>query len=331
MGRNGEADLSKSANMHYRSLADLAAAINRGLPRIPHDIDIVVGIPRSGLVAATSVALKLERPLADLWGYAEDRRLRHGHNRAPAAYPAPQPAGDHVLLVDDSIETGRTLAEARKALAAMERPPRRVTTLIAFAGEEAAGKADIVCESVPAPRAFEWSLLHSPLLARCCVDIDGVLCCDPTTDDNDDGPRYLGFLASAPPLMVPTRPIGTLVTARLEKYRPQTEAWLARYGVRYEKLEMLDLPSQAERLRLNAHARHKAEVYRRSGRELFIESSASQAAEIALLAGMPVVCSTDGSFFPPPDRAALLRNTIARLPPIAWPLRQARRILRRFF
>jgi uncharacterized HAD superfamily protein/adenine/guanine phosphoribosyltransferase-like PRPP-binding protein len=285
--------------IHYRSLADLAAAINRSLACIPPDIDLVVGVPRSGMIAATAVAVKLERPLADLWGYAEGRLLRHGNYRSPGTERADHAGRQHILLVDDSIRTGRTLAEACALLTRMQPPPARITTFVAFASEEAAKDVDVVCEHVPAPRLFEWSMLHDPDLARCCVDIDGVLCCDPTAEENDDGPRYLGFLDGARPLMLPSQPIGTLVTARLEKYRRPTEAWLARNGVRYQKLEMLDLPSAEMRLRRGIHGRFKAEVYRRSGRELFIESDPAQAAEIAARSGLPVVCASDGTFVSP--------------------------------
>lgn len=298
--------------IHYRSLSDLATAINRCLARIPPDVDVVVGVPRGGLVAAASIALKLERPLADVWGYAAGHRLRCGHHRSAADTRG---GNEHVLLVDDSIATGRTLAEARAALAAMDVPPARITTLVAFAGDDASDGVDLVCETVPAPRLFEWSMLHDAGLARCCVDIDGVLCCDPTVDENDDGPRYLGFLEAARPLMLPSRPIGTLVTARLEKYRTQTEAWLARHGVQYERLEMLDLPSKEARLRHGAHASFKAAAYRRSGREFFIESDPAQAAEIAARSGLPVVCASDGRLFPgstPGQRLALASRRLRR-------------------
>ena len=49
--------------MNYRSVADLNDDVIAGLPLIPADVELVVGIPRSGLLAGTLVALALNVPL----------------------------------------------------------------------------------------------------------------------------------------------------------------------------------------------------------------------------------------------------------------------------
>ena len=38
--------------MNYRSLADMYDAITMGLGRLPDNIDLIVGVPRSGLIPA---------------------------------------------------------------------------------------------------------------------------------------------------------------------------------------------------------------------------------------------------------------------------------------
>ena len=53
--------------------------------------------------------------------------------------------------------------------------------------------------------------MHHLWLASACVDIDGVLCIDPTAEENDDGPRYREFLSCAKPLYLPTVPVGALL------------------------------------------------------------------------------------------------------------------------
>lgn len=129
-------------------------------------------------------------------------------------------------------------------------------------------------------------------MARACLDIDGVLCLDPTKDENDDGARYEAFLSSARPHLVPTVPVGTLVTSRLEKYRSQTEDWLGRNGVEFGELRMLDLPNAEERRRQRIHGSFKAEVY--AGKRdaiLFIESDEHQAQKISQLSGKAVICT----------------------------------------
>ena len=67
---------------------------------------------------------------------------------------------------------------------------------------------------------FEWNYLHHDGYSHlCCYDIDGVLCEDPTDEENDDGDRYKNFILNAPLRFKPFAPIGFLVSSRLEKYR----------------------------------------------------------------------------------------------------------------
>ena len=64
--------------MNYRSLADINAAIINGMTRMPQPIDVVVGIPRSGLLPANLLCLALNIPLADLDGFCAGRVLSMG-------------------------------------------------------------------------------------------------------------------------------------------------------------------------------------------------------------------------------------------------------------
>ena len=52
--------------MKFITLADMASTIRRNLHRIPHDVDFVIGIPRSGIIAASIIAEYLNVPLIDI-------------------------------------------------------------------------------------------------------------------------------------------------------------------------------------------------------------------------------------------------------------------------
>ncbi len=104
----------------------------------------------------------------------------------------------------------------------------------------------------------------------------------------------------------------------MEKYRALTEAWLAKNGIQYDQLIMLDLPSMAERRRLGAHGSFKADFYRKSDAILFIESEHPQALKITELSGKPVLCvETHMVSFPDtlslPALGQAARNLPARL------------------
>ena len=175
------------------------------------------------------------------------------------------------------------------------------------------GLVDLHREVVPMPRFFEWNLMHHRNLEQCCMDIDGVLCADPSQEENDDGPEYRRFLQNALPFMIPSARVGWLVTCQLEKYRALTEQWLARQRVQYTKLVMLNLKSKEERVAANCHARFKADVYKRTEATLFIESSMAQAIEIARIAGKPVCCTETHELIQP-ERLAQLRVFATSLP-----------------
>lgn len=149
---------------------------------------------------------------------------------------------------------------------------------------------DIYFEVCEQPRMFEWNYMHHWALEYCCMDIDGVICENPTYLQNDDGKRYLKFLENAVPKFIPTQKVGRFVSARLEKYRPQTEAWIKKHGIEYNELFLLDGMSAQERGLLNAHAVYKANVYKNCDAIMFFESDYGQALEICKLSGKPVFC-----------------------------------------
>jgi uncharacterized HAD superfamily protein/hypoxanthine phosphoribosyltransferase len=274
--------------MNYRSIRDLNTAIVQNMHRLPRDLDLIVGVPRSGLLAANLFALLGNVHLTDLDSYLDGRVYSAGTTKTHSLRQAGL-GSRRVLVLDDSINSGASMQTVRERVAAAGLGDRVIFAAV-FGNNAHHPECDLVLEVVPQPRIFQWNFMHHVALAHACVDIDGVLCHDPAEAENDDGTAYVEFLTSARPLYAMTRPIGALVTSRLEKYRPQTEAWLSRMGVRYRELVMLDLPSKAERQRMGVHGSFKAEFYRQSPFDLFIESENGQAQTIARLSGKPVLC-----------------------------------------
>lgn len=269
----------------------MSRAILYGLREIPEDIDLIVGIPRSGLLAALLFSLYLNKPITDLEGLLEGRLLATGKRPLRDGGNDPIASARRILVVDDCISQGAEMAKARAKLEKAGLANKSIL-LSVYSFPEKSQKADIVLEVVPRPMVFQWSCMHSPNIQSFCVDIDGILCADPIEMEDDDGRRYRNFLKNAKPLFTPVHEIGWLVTCRLEKYRAETEDWLARHGVRYQKLVMMDYEDLAAREEDRRHAEYKAEVYVQSGKELFIESNAGLAERIAELTGRPVLSFT---------------------------------------
>jgi len=287
--------------MNYRSIGDLSLLISKNLHKVPHDVELVVGIPRSGMLVASIIALKWNLPLTDLASFLGNQPLKKGSSRSyKMNHLLHAQDARRILLVDDSISSGAAMDEARQQLDAYVAGGGHVTTLVAYAEAKTRQRVDVHFETLAQPRMFEWNLMHHPRLAEACLDIDGVLCVDPTMEQNDDGPRYLDFVSTAAPLVLPTIKVKHIVTSRLEKYRPQTEAWLRQHGVQYEQLHMLDLPTAEERRRLNMHHKFKARIYAADpAATLFVESERRQAIEILRAANKPVFCTEDSQMYLP--------------------------------
>ena len=167
-----------------------------------------------------------------------------------------------------------------------------------YAAPEAVFLPDYYLEVLSHPRMFQWNYMNHPYHSKAAFDIDGVLCVDPTEEENDDGENYVRFLKNARALYIPKFKISALVTSRLEKYRKYTEVWLHNNGVMYDKLYMLDLPSKEERIRRNAYASFKSEVYEGlKDCSLFYESNRLQAVEIAKKTGKLVFCVETDELF----------------------------------
>lgn len=192
-----------------------------------------------------------------------------------------------VLIVDDSIGSGKTIAAFRQKY---DFASAGITAHYGalYYSRAVRDRVDHAFREVAPPRMFEWNFIHHGLMRKTAVDMDGFLCCDPRIDD--DGEKYIAEITGARPIYIPSVPVLAVVTCRLEKYRPQTEAWLKRYGVKYKHLIMMDYKTKTERVRAGKHAQFKAEAYQMLGAELFIESSRSQAEKIRTITGKPVIC-----------------------------------------
>lgn len=274
--------------MNYKSTNDLYSGILNHIDIIPHDIDLIVGIPRSGMLVANYIALLLNKPLTDLNGLFENRIISSGKTKNIGNFVKNINECRKILVVEDSVSSGESIDNCKKRLndGAFN---CQFIFFAAYVNPVYKDKVDCYLEAVELPRIFEWNLFHHSILEKTCMDIDGVLCDDPTDYENDDGENYLKFLENAKPKILPTRKVGYLVSSRLEKYRNETEKWLAKYGVEYGELFMLDCTAE-ERTANNLHAKFKSEIYKKTNALLFIESSYKQAVEINCSVKKPVFC-----------------------------------------
>lgn len=275
--------------MLTRSVAQLDRLIVKNLHRIRAiPADVVVHCPRSGTIPASLIATYLYKPFCSV-----DEYCAGIINTRKSAYSDT----DTILLVDDSIATGAQMKGFIERILAAN-PNAKIYTLAVYSymGARHDFQPTLILEMHRNPDyIYSWFMWKTSRLRRCAIDMDGVLCRDVVAGEDDDGARYLNFLETAelklkPMEYIPNADIvGAIVTGRLEKYRPQTEAWLKKHGVRYGKLIMCPAKTNEERRTMNV-AIWKASVYANPNYKLFIESNDSEARIIFERTGKPVWC-----------------------------------------
>lgn len=274
--------------MDFRNSRDfnyINALVFNNLYKLPEDIDLVVGVPRSGLIISIMLAEFRSLPSTDLFSYINNIPVQKiaKESNAPI-YDVTQ--AKHILLVDDAVGFGISMTNAKNLI--QKQKNVKITTFAVFTEDYGKSKVDIYC-SILKDQFLPWSVLKRSTPVA-CVDIDGVLTQDVPDNMNDDGQKYIQYLTNQKQMFVPDREIHTLVTGRLEKYRTITEDWLKLHNIRYRKLVMLNLQNNAERTKINV-GEYKAAVYNASKLPLFIESSVHEATTIFNITHKPVFCT----------------------------------------
>lgn len=281
--------------MNYRSIFDLSELIRKNLSLVPKDIDLIVGIPRSGLLVANLLSLYMNKPLMDLTGLKENRFISSGTTKNICDHKKNISECKKILVVEDSVLSGKSIDEAKLFIETCNIEAEFIY-LAVYVEPTKQQKVDIFFEILELPRIFEWNIFHHQIITEACFDIDGVLCDDPTDEENDDGENYEYFLKNVKVKWNPSVKIGALVTSRLEKYRSSTEEWLKRNNIEYNELIMLDMTAE-ERRKTGIHAKHKADFYKKSKYKLFVESNPEQAQFIHSSTKKAVYCVDNNEFY----------------------------------
>lgn len=307
--------------MVFKTINDLNNDIVLNISKFT-GFDIVVGIPRSGMIVASIISVYINKPLTDIDGFCDRKVGCAGSTKMHEGWKTDFNEITEVLVVEDSVNSGKSLIDAKEKLTE-KFPNINFQFLGAYVTNEAKKLVDYyfgICEH---PRVFEWNYMHNSWLKNACVDIDGVLCEDPTNQENDDSIKYIDFIGNAIPKMIPSQKIGWIVTSRLEKYRNQTEDWLNKNNIKYDHLIMMNIATAEERRMLSNHGEFKAAVFKKEKTATwFVESNQEQAKTIAGITGKLVYCvenqriyGQDGRINTINTKKNLLKKKIKRLLP----------------
>jgi uncharacterized HAD superfamily protein len=266
----------------YRSYDQLHADLLAWLPHLP-PLSGVAGVPRSGTIVAAMLAELLNVQVVSL-----ERLAQHppAEGYRPRSYRTPREGQGPILVVDDTCTTGRTLRQVREFV-------RCGNVLFGAVYVHELGRPHVDLAGFINQAEFHtygWNLLADRMGPLLAIDLDGILCPDypHTSEDGDWAEVYDRWIRGSQPLRVPVDKVAAIITGRLEQHRPATETWLAKHGIRYDRLLMHpDCPPLARN-----HAGHKAHEILQLGDAIvaYIESEPEQARRIARLTNRPVLC-----------------------------------------
>jgi hypothetical protein len=286
----------------FLTLNDLNAATLQLAAKLP-PIRGVAGVPVSGMLCAPVLSTILHVPLYEASYEFGIRRCTHGYRGHSRHVDESLP----LLVVDDTISSGRSLSEVRNKL----QGESNLLYAVPIASVRAADQVDFYGRLYAEPHLLEWNLPNTGYIrtlgfpdfergAGIMVDFDGVLCPDPPRvfDETVDSDRqaYLDWLINAPiGVFLPRMyPIPDIVSYRCEYTREASEAWLARHGIKYERLHLWGdanaTPAEQAASRTWQAKDWKGRLYRESKCGLFVESCERQSRDIADFAQKPVLC-----------------------------------------
>lgn len=246
---------------------------------LPDRYDLIVGIPRSGLLVANIIASKLGKPLTT----PED--LRQGRMWMTGRSVQPYVESDKILLVEDRVTKGRELYRTLDIL--QQHGDFKITTASLMVADEAKSLVDVYYTVVPDPVLFEWNLVHAKKGAL-ATDLEGVLCHGPPKGLDSDEAAYVKWMRNAMPYLVPLYEIDAIVSSRPERYRFETESWLAKHRVSYKQLILRDIPSMHDGR--GKIASYKAEALLSVKPDLYWEGHVKDAKEVYETTGIPTLC-----------------------------------------
>jgi len=259
------------------------------LPQVANlNLKGVLGIPRSGMLPASVLAMWLNLPL-----YGIDSSGKVGILSAATEFGGIRMKSytnnkDALLVVDDTIYAGTAIDDMKKKI------DGEAFYAVVYAKPSARYKADFFGRQLPPPHLLEWNLFNCTYIEHALLDFDGIFSPNVPYEACQDENKYIDYIKNVKPFYhrIPKTFCKGIVTARLEKYRDITEEWLKKHGINYGFLKMY--PTEDEQKRNNNHVEEastfKANAFIDSSAKFFIESEIAEAILIRQKSGKFVIC-----------------------------------------
>ena len=259
------------------------------LPQVSNlNLKGVIGIPRSGMLPASMIAMWLNLPMyyLDRLGFPQPlsaatrfggiRMLKHkGSNGS-------------LLVVDDTVYNGTAMKNFTPRIL------EDIHTSSVYVRPQSDFKPDFYAKELNAPHLLEWNLFNCVYIEHALLDFDGILSPNIPYEVCIDEEKYIEYIKNVKPFphRIPKTYCKGIVTARLEKYRSITENWLKQHGINYGFLKMYPTEDEAKRDKNHVEeaSTFKAKIFSQSDAKFFIESEIAEAVRIRKKSGKFVIC-----------------------------------------
>ena len=248
----------------------------------------VVGIPRSGMLPATMIAMWLNAPIYFLDPLNNLLPMSGATKFGGQRMLDYKGSNGSLLVVDDTVYAGTAMKNIK---------PRFLEDVYfsaVYVKPEAKEFVDFYAKELPPPHLLEWNLFNCTYIEHALLDFDGIFCPNVPHEVCQDEEKYIDHIKNVKPFphRIPKTRCRGIVTARLEKYRDITEWWLKKHGINYGSLKMYPTEDEAKRDKNHVEeaSAFKANVFLESDAKFFIESEISEAIRIRKKTGKLVIC-----------------------------------------
>jgi len=275
----------------YKSMVD--DCVNLLIPKISKmQISGIVGVPRSGMLASSICATSLNLPLYTL-SQGEIVPCNSISEFGGVRMSGYKPNSGKLLVLDDTVFGGGTLQKIKTSLG------NDYYYGALYVRPDLIEKVDIFGKELEKPHLLEWHFFNSTHTENTLFDLDGVFSPNVPMSCCADNDKYEEYISNVEPFyhrLPKVHKLKAIVTGRLDKFRKTTEEWLKKYDIKYEDLIMF--PTEKEKQRDANHVQevgiYKADVYKKSNAQFFMESEKSEGAIIKELSNKRVILPNDG-------------------------------------
>ena len=146
--------------MRYITLNDMMTTIRRNIWKIPHDIDFVIGVPRSGMICGSVVSEFINVPLIDINSFIQGVEPSGGM-RLSLIKGKSENNKPKVLVMDDTVFAGWAMKKAKDELMSFKDEYEFIYCVVYLEGL-AKDSVNIYLDDVRGtePVIYEWNIFN---------------------------------------------------------------------------------------------------------------------------------------------------------------------------